>query len=480
MTAGATARLAAFAARTTYDDLPADVRRITADLLRDSIGCAIAGRLVEKGSIAIDVAESMGGHPEASVLGTAHRTSPAVASFANGELINALDYDAILAPGHVTPYVIPPALALAEAKHRSGRELILAVALGHEIGCRVAAALDGLRRLVGSPPKVRYTLSNASGYGSTIFGAVAGAGAILRFDERAMANAFGLAGYAAPVPSLTKYLKAKKSFHAKYTSAGVVAMQATVAAMLAQRGYEGDDTVLDGPSGFWRMYASSRCNWDFMLGGLGQEWYVLRAEPKAFPAFRMSHAALDALRNLLATERIDPDEIRGITVHADPVSMNACYLNTRIQNHTDAQLSWPYLIAAAAYYEPGVAWQREALKDARVTRLMERVRVVASDRWADQLIEESTRDTSTREFPIWLRSEVQVEVGDRKYVGRIPGHSKGHPTNPMRPEEFERKFVANVSAVSDRGTAERIWSALERLEDVADVSSLVRTFSEAA
>src|SRR5262249_42027945 len=155
-----------------------------------------------------------------SVIGTRMRRPVALACLANGELINALDHDAILAPGHVSPYVIPPALAFAEQRDASGEELIAAVAIAHEVGCRVAASLDGIRRWDDDDQGAVMRLSPASGYGSTIFGAVAGAAAILGFDAKAMANLFGIAGYAAPVPTLTKFLHAKHSFHAKYTSAG--------------------------------------------------------------------------------------------------------------------------------------------------------------------------------------------------------------------------------------------------------------------
>ena len=51
---------------------------------------------------------------QATILGTREKVSTVGAGFANGELMNALDFDAILPPGHVSPYVLPGALAVQE------------------------------------------------------------------------------------------------------------------------------------------------------------------------------------------------------------------------------------------------------------------------------------------------------------------------------------------------------------------------------
>src|SRR4051794_25261252 len=117
--------LADFTADTTFADLPDVVVEETKRLLLDSVGCALGGVEHPKGRIGIDYGRILGGSAgDATILGTAHRTSIFGASFANGELMNALDFDAILPPGHVSPYVIPGALALGETQGSSGKDLI--------------------------------------------------------------------------------------------------------------------------------------------------------------------------------------------------------------------------------------------------------------------------------------------------------------------------------------------------------------------
>lgn len=440
-----TVQLAQFAAELHYDDLPSDVQDIARTLLIDTLGCAVAGHSVDKGAIPVALAAEAGGAAQASVLGADFQAPLAMACLANGELMNALDFDAILAPGHVTPFVMPPTIAFAEHRKASGADLLLAVVLAHEVGCRVSAALDGMRQWEVPGPDGRSPLSPASGYGSVIFGAVAGAARLLGFDTPAMANLFGIAGYAAPVPGLTKFVTAPHSFHVKYTSAGQLAMNAAVSVQLAERGFHGDETVLDGEYGFWRMFASRRCDWDFMLGDLGTEWRIRRAEIKPFPAFRMSHDALGTLRRLMSAERIEPDKVTRIKVTADPLCISDCYLNTELRDHTDGQLSWRHLVAAATFYERPASWQVEAMNDERVRKLAQAVEIVpiGDSRAVERQLEAGGE--VDRAFPAWLKSEVTIETDDRTCTADSPAVTKGHPENPLSDAELDEKFLSNTS-----------------------------------
>jgi len=65
-------------------------------------------------------------------------------------------------------------LAMAERMGATGKDTILAVALGFEIAARVAAATPPAMQFVGKEKKFRYT--RREGYAKTNFGAAAGAG----------------------------------------------------------------------------------------------------------------------------------------------------------------------------------------------------------------------------------------------------------------------------------------------------------------
>ena len=79
-----------------YEHLPAEVVKESKRLLLDSIGCALAGTTSDKGKWGLKFAKQFHGWPsQATVFGFGEKISVLGASFVNGELINALDYDAI-------------------------------------------------------------------------------------------------------------------------------------------------------------------------------------------------------------------------------------------------------------------------------------------------------------------------------------------------------------------------------------------------
>ncbi len=140
-------QLADFSADTTFASLPPAVVQECKRALLDSIGCAIAATDEPKGRAGIDYGRIVGaGNPQATIMGTGDKVSVLGAAFANGELINALDMDAVLPPGHVSPYVMPAALALAESVGSSGQAVITSMAVAHEMSNRFGKAMDNQRK----------------------------------------------------------------------------------------------------------------------------------------------------------------------------------------------------------------------------------------------------------------------------------------------------------------------------------------------
>ena len=134
--AGVTKVLADFCAGHRFEDLPAEAVNETKRIILDTIACGLGGHGVDKGKMAVELSRLTGGTAEASIIGTKGKVPTSVAAFANGELMNALDWRPVVPPAHVPPYVLPPVLAIAEARHKSGKDLIAAAALGMEVTSR--------------------------------------------------------------------------------------------------------------------------------------------------------------------------------------------------------------------------------------------------------------------------------------------------------------------------------------------------------
>jgi 2-methylcitrate dehydratase PrpD len=183
-----TRTLAEFVAGLRYGDLPQAVVDQACRIVADTVGCALSAWAEdpEKSRIALEIARAYASANGASVIGVAGASSqPAFAALANGILANAADNDdthkrALLHTGSV---VVPPALALAETQHLTGRELILALVAGYEVAVRVGMAV--------MPTHYRFWHSTAT---NGTFGAAACAAKALKLDADGVQRALGLAG----------------------------------------------------------------------------------------------------------------------------------------------------------------------------------------------------------------------------------------------------------------------------------------------
>ena len=174
----ATEALAQFAAGLQYDDLPDRVKEHCKQLLLDALACALAGHKGEETQQVAALASALAQSDESSVIGGDH-LSLAGATLLNGYLITAVTMcDAHRSTmTHVTPEVVPPALAIAERDELSGCDLLVAIAAGCEVTTRIGVARGFHGPGVLGP-----------------FGAAAAVGRLRGFDTDTMAKAFGLAG----------------------------------------------------------------------------------------------------------------------------------------------------------------------------------------------------------------------------------------------------------------------------------------------
>jgi 2-methylcitrate dehydratase len=290
-----------FIVGTAYEDLPDNVVRESKRSLLDALGCAVAGIATDKGKIAASVARKLGGSPESSIIGLGDKVSSANASMANGELINALDWDAI---SHVHPFAIPPALAIAESKGSSGRDLILSTAIAQEVTKRFTLALMTMVDKLTTEATTPDVFGNSN---EAIFGATAGAAKMLSLSNEQMAHALGIAAYLCPLPVCKDWEETVPKSMIKYVPVGWICQGAITATLLASEGYTGNPRVFDGEYGFARFYSAGKWNTDAIVNGLGEQWRFMEMAYKSYPCCRFFHGQLDAFIAIIEENKLTPD-----------------------------------------------------------------------------------------------------------------------------------------------------------------------------
>ena len=278
-----TKQLSSFIADLQFEDLPEDVVHETKRVLLDSIGCAIGGLSMKRGKIARKLATRLGGPLESTILGTNDKVSCDNAAFANGELINTLDFDAMCG-GHVTPHVVPPALAVAESVGASGKDLILGIVLGHEIGRRIRiGSPEPYQSIPEGPNKGKINWLPVWGYSACTIGAAVSAGKVLNSSQEKLANAIGIAGYFCPPSTVKKWADTTPVAMIKYGSTGWGAKAGVTAALLAEEGYAGNTNIFEGESGFWRYTGNEEWSPEKVVKDLGKRWVSREIIYKQYP-----------------------------------------------------------------------------------------------------------------------------------------------------------------------------------------------------
>src|SRR5260221_13675827 len=134
-------RLAFYADGLRYDDIDAaTVERVKTHVI-DAIGCGIGAFDEKPVGICRNVALAVGGN--ATIIGTDRRTTPDLASFANGAAFRYFDFNAT----YVGPFSVHPTdhiaacLAVAEAERASAQDLITSIVIAYEVNCRLVDSL---------------------------------------------------------------------------------------------------------------------------------------------------------------------------------------------------------------------------------------------------------------------------------------------------------------------------------------------------
>lgn len=462
-------RLAEFVHDTTFSDLPEPVVEFTKKHLLDTFGCGIAGVTSDKGKWGIDFGKRcFAGKPEATVLGYGDRLSAAGAAFVNAELINGLDYEA--AGLHLPPFVIPPALALAEAGGQSGKALITAVVLALEVGTRISKGLvqppheDKDGKPIGIAP--------VFGPCSSVFGSAAGAAKIMNFDKDQTAHAMGLAGVMSPVPSQASMHRDLPVNSGKYLMAGWAAQTGFTAAELIKSGHRGNLKVLDSEYGYWRFTGQAGWDADRALCGLGETWEFLQTTPyKQFPCCGMMHGGLECLTALVEENKLRPEEIESICAYLDPSSAEAMFHNRDIKNQIDAQFSVAYNMSLVAMgIKPGIRWQDgTTIHDPKICRFMDKVDCGIHPECAAA----QEKDGRARVVSVEVKARGQVFTKELRF---IKGTVTAGSVMDINDEERIRKFRENTSLILPQYRAEKAVETMLSLEKEPEIGPVMDLF----
>lgn len=440
-----TMRLAGHIAGALDRPLDAAVAEKTRMHLLDTLVAILSGSRLKAGRLAVGYVETLGGRPDAMVIGTSLLTAPVHAALANGMAGHADETDDSHLGGRFHPGcgIVPAALAIAEATGASGNDLLKAVALGYDMGARFCLAMG----YSGA-----YTALHSTHSLGPAFGAACAAAALLRLDARQVRHCLSYAvQQASGVPF---WQRDEEHVEKAFDFGGMGARNGVYAATMVAAGFSAVEDPLSGKHNLFTAFAEAAAP-ERLTEALGERHEILNASIKKWCVGSPIQAALDSLTALMAEHGLKADDVARLIAHMpddrlhvvdDRKMPDVCLQHLLAITLIDGGLGF----AAAHDYA--------RMSDPAVLALRRRIQAVPSA--------ELSAAVPARQAII----EIETTRGQR-LVHRTRA-VRGTPDNPMSRAEVAAKAKDLAMPVIGEARAGRLIDVIWDIERVDDVRAL--------
>jgi 2-methylcitrate dehydratase PrpD len=444
MAGDATQVLARFAAALDYDDIPERVREYCKDVLLDALACALAGHQGEETHQVHALASGLAQSDESSLIGGG-RLSLAGATLFNGYLVTAVTLCDVHRPTltHITPEVVPPALAIAERDALAGRDVLVALAAGFETTTRIGMGLDF--------PAFRARGWHGPGVIGP-FGAAAAVGRLLGFDAETMARAFGLAGSQA-AGTFAAWGTPTVKFH---QCRG--ALSGLMAALLAQQKFVATREFLTATDGGLYPTYTNGGRPEAVTAALGQRWELEEIALRLWPSASTIQGLITAMFDLVEQHPVAADRVKRLRVSVGKTAFDMHGIFPRYQGKFEALLSIHYAAAVILHEKQLTLAQFEPA----------RYNDPALRRFAAEQVEVKLDATLTG-----VQAIVEAETVEGSTFAVRCDHPRGSPENRLTRAQVQEKFRAYAKSRLAEPQIEKVIGAVARLEHLASARTLM-------
>jgi len=453
----ATRELAEWVSSLSYDDLPQSAVMKAKTVLFDCLGASIfTGCRKQWGRVAAEYAAMHGGgQPEATIIASGGRkTLASQAALANGTMAEGFELGDVH-PGTATrpfPMILPAAVALAEARKRSGKTLIEAIVAGYEVNTRIATAVAPSQR---GRPMLSRGLYVPSLVGT--FGGTAAAGKVIGLPAKEMTWALGIAG------ALTGgYFQGhEEGAWTRRLNGGMTPSRAVTAALLGERGFVGPERPLEGEYGFYRVFANGEYDAHVLTEGLGKSYRIEETWLKSYPMNSTLHSSAEALLTILKNNGVHHADIAGIK--ASFLEYVPILSKREVKTVVSAQFSMPFALAVAAVRGKVTVeeFEEKVLADPDVLAMIPRVDCA----YDAELVQRAGFASQPGRVTVSLRD-------GRRFTEEVL-YPKGHARNPMSTDELKAKFRGLTSGFLADAECERIHDLVMNLESARDIAPIM-------
>jgi 2-methylcitrate dehydratase PrpD len=448
-----TEELSRYIATAVRKPLPREVAARAKLHIVDIFAAMISGSRLLPGNVATRYVRSLGGKPEAGVVGTRIVTSAANAALANGMFGHADETDDTHPPSltHLSTSVVPAALAIGERNRLPGETVLRAIVLGYDMCARILLALRPMPFLRSG--------HHAGAFGQALGSAVA-AGALLKLD--ALQVRYLLSYYGQQASGLYTMFRDPEHIEKAYAMGGMPAHNGTAAALMVAHGFTGVEDVFSGERDFFFTFApEGGANPAELTRGLGSDYEVLRGGIKRWPVGGPIQGPLHVLRDLIQQHKLKAKDVERVIARMPDKELEI------VNNRDMPDISVQHLLAlmlvdGAVTFASAHDFAR--MKDPKVLAVRKRVEAVGDP---------GLTDAQRR----W-RCVMEIRLKDGRVLKHQTMAAKGSFENPLTPAEEEEKALDLIVPVLGKKRSRELLDTLWKLEKVKDVRALRRLYSK--
>lgn len=452
---GPTARISGATAAIRFEDLPQDVVKAAKDVIADTIGVSIAGTQVESFRRIEALVRANGSVGKASVLRTGLRSSPEWVALANSVAAHTLDFDDWHGAGGVHPgaIVVPTALAVAEDRRATGRDLIASVVAGYETMIRVGILCGRNGFKLGFMPTAT----------CGVFGAMAATASLYGLDAETIERGIGIA--TSMCSGVNCYMFAGGAW-VKHLQVGWAAHSGVVAAKLAAAGYDAPKGALERRYGFCHTHGLEGCNTKELDSAL-RTYEIRNVQLKQYPCCSDLFTSIETVTSLVRENHISLGAIESIKIATTRFVAENCSQPFEMKvippSVSDARFSLPFIISLA------LTTGSVDLEQINDGALRDRSRIATARK-----VKARVDPELEAMFPKVSAAIVEVVTKSGSYKARMD-HPSGSPENRMSRQKIFSKFEGCIEygGLENAEVVGEVLANLERLRRVSDLTSML-------
>jgi 2-methylcitrate dehydratase len=434
--------LAKYAARAKFGDLSRQSRTQLPIHILDSLGCSIAALGAGPIKACREQVAEFGGSGPCTLIGGGS-ANPLYAAFWNTALVRYVDFmDNFLAQSETchTADNFGVALTIADYVGGSGRDLMLAVALGYTVQSRFVDHANFMTRGFDHTSQLAFSHNAA-------------AGRLLGLSEQQIGHAIAMAAVS---DASFAVVRAKPLSQWKGLASAQSALGAMNALFLARRGVQGPLRVIEGSLGIDHLLGMKiDIDWEHQ----GYEG-VLESTIKKYNAMIHTQSAVHCMVELVRQNKIDTGKV--LSIEAEVFQL--CYdfaggglygIDKVVLTKEQADHNLPYLLAVAlldgdvmpAQFKP------ERIIKPDVQGLLKKVSVRPNQEF-------------TEVYPGKMPAKITIRLQDGNVIEHEVRDYPGLASHPFTWDDSVEKFDRLVAGRVDEGLSGEIKDAVRSLESI--------------